>query len=64
MHECPESGQACYCHGDIDDAVVETWQYSSEHCEHPFSDDCEANWPEYNEDDQRRTQSDHRGGAG
>lgn len=19
MHECPECGQACYCHGDIDD---------------------------------------------
>lgn len=32
MHECPECGQACYCHGDIDDCVVETEAYSAAHC--------------------------------
>lgn len=32
MHSCPDCGQACYCHGDIDDCEVETEEYSSEHC--------------------------------
>ena len=32
MHYCAECGQACYCHGDIDDCVVETEEYSYEHC--------------------------------
>ena len=32
MHYCPECGQACDCHGDIDDAVVETEEYVFEHC--------------------------------
>ena len=31
-HECPECGQMCYCHGDIDDSVVETRAYSALHC--------------------------------
>lgn len=43
MHECPECGQACYCHGDIDDCVVETWEYSAEHCTHFMEPDCDAN---------------------
>lgn len=33
MHDCVLCGCACYCHGDIDDCVVETIEYSSEHCE-------------------------------
>lgn len=32
MHDCIQCGCACYCHGDIDDCVVETWQYSAAHC--------------------------------
>ena len=24
MHTCPECGQACYCHGDIDDCEIES----------------------------------------
>ena len=32
MHYCPVCGQACFCHGDIDDCVVETEAYSSAHC--------------------------------
>ena len=60
MHSCPECGQACYCHGDIDDCVVETEEYSSAHCTHPESRDCpcraeredeEAEYPEEEPDD-------------
>lgn len=36
MHHCPDCGQACYCHGDIDDCEVETVAYSSLHCRCPF----------------------------
>lgn len=43
MHNCPVCGQACYCHGDIDDCQVETEEYSSEHCTCPDSPDCLAN---------------------
>lgn len=32
MHECPDCGQACYCHGDIDNCVVETEEYVFENC--------------------------------
>jgi hypothetical protein len=32
MHDCVLCGCACYCHGDIDDCVVETIEYSSEGC--------------------------------
>jgi hypothetical protein len=32
MHTCPECGQACYCHGDIDDCEVETREYSAANC--------------------------------
>lgn len=41
MHHCPDCGHACYCHGDIDDCVVETEEYSSERCE---CDCAEAGW--------------------
>lgn len=37
MHSCPDCGQACYCHGDIDDCEVETREYSAALCDH----DCE-----------------------
>lgn len=40
MHDCPDCGQACYCHGDIDDCVVETEEYSSEHCTHYLTAEC------------------------
>lgn len=33
MHDCSMCGCACYCHGDIDDCVVETAEYSYMHCE-------------------------------
>lgn len=47
MHDCVNCGSACYCHGDIDDCVVESIEYSYEHCEgcgcnedpHDFFDD-------------------------
>lgn len=32
MHHCPDCGQACYCHGDIDDCEVETPEYAAKHC--------------------------------
>lgn len=32
MHDCTGCGCACYCHGDIDDCVVETAEYSYMHC--------------------------------
>ncbi len=34
MHDCPDCGQACYCHGDFDDCVVEIIAYSASHCTH------------------------------
>lgn len=34
MHECPDCGQACYCHGNIDDCV-----FDAAYCSH----DCEPN---------------------
>lgn len=34
MHSCPVCGEACYCHGDVDDCEVETEEYASEMCEH------------------------------
>ena len=39
MHSCPRCGQACYCHGDIDDCEVETEEYSSAQCVCPCEDD-------------------------
>jgi hypothetical protein len=33
MHDCINCGCACYCHGDIDDCVVETAEYSYMHCD-------------------------------
>ena len=49
MHSCPDCGQACYCHGDIDDCEVETEEYSSEHC---VCDCAEEGWREADEDDE------------
>jgi hypothetical protein len=40
MHTCPECGQDCFCHGDIDDCVVETEEYSALNCTHYKSEDC------------------------
>lgn len=40
MHTCPDCGQECYCHGDIDDCQVETEEYSSMHCTHYKSGEC------------------------
>ena len=48
MHSCPDCGQACYCHGDIDDCEVETEEYASEHC---VCDCAEEGWREADEDD-------------
>lgn len=36
MHYCPDCGHACYCHGDIDDTVVELQAYSDARCRCPF----------------------------
>jgi hypothetical protein len=33
MHDCFLCGQACYCHGDIDDCQVETVEYAYMNCE-------------------------------
>lgn len=33
MHDCMNCGCACYCHGDLDDCVVETPEYSYANCE-------------------------------
>lgn len=33
MHDCWNCGRPCYCHGDWDDCVVETAEYSYENCE-------------------------------
>lgn len=33
MHYCVACGCACYCHGDWDDCVVETEEYSYMNCE-------------------------------
>jgi len=51
MHSCPRCGQACYCHGDIDDCVVETEAYSSARCtcdcdEEP-DDDFDDGWDDH-----------------
>lgn len=32
MHDCYQCGGACYCHGDIDDCMVETEEYAYVHC--------------------------------
>lgn len=32
MHYCPRCEMPCHCHGDVDDAVVETKRYSDERC--------------------------------
>lgn len=42
MHTCPDCGQACYCHGDIDDCEVETEEYASEHCVHHLDPECDG----------------------
>jgi hypothetical protein len=50
MHSCPECGQACYCHGDIDDCEVETEEYSSEYCTHPLTRECQKNCEDMEDD--------------
>jgi hypothetical protein len=35
MHRCPDCGQACYCHGDIDDHENER---EAERCVHDCDD--------------------------
>lgn len=32
-HECPECGQVCFCHGDIDDCMFNS-EYAYIHCDH------------------------------
>lgn len=39
MHSCPDCGQACYCHGDIDDAEVEDPKFSAPQCVCECGDD-------------------------
>ena len=48
MHSCSECGQACCCHGDIDDCVVETEEYSYMHCTCCGDDGCaeDEEWEE------------------
>ncbi len=41
VHTCPECGQACYCHGDIDDSEVEAEEYAYEACIHYLTDGCD-----------------------
>jgi hypothetical protein len=55
MHSCPDCGQACYCHGDIDDCEVETVAYSSARCTH----DCEMH-AEYDDDEYWADEDDAR----
>lgn len=70
MHYCPECGQACYCHGDIDDTQVETPEYSDPRCTCPFdADGCGVEradhdeWPEDDEDDVVDDESSKRPGG-
>jgi hypothetical protein len=46
MHDCSICGQACYCHGDIDDCQVETEEYAYMHC-----NGCGCHEDEFDEDD-------------
>lgn len=39
MHTCPDCGQACYCHGDIDDHEIESEADSCVHDCDPEEDD-------------------------
>lgn len=38
-HECPDCGQTCYCHGDIDDCLFDNSEEQAvcDHC--PFEGD-------------------------
>lgn len=40
-HECPDCGQTCYCHGDIDDCIFDNSEEQAvcDHC--PLDDDGE-----------------------
>lgn len=40
MHDCYRCGQACYCHGDIDDCQVEDEEYAYMNCEGCGAADC------------------------
>ena len=61
MHECPDCYQACYCSGDIDDALVTTEEWAYEHCVHkcPKSEDeespnTEEEWREWRDAQQQQ----------
>lgn len=49
-HDCPECGLMCYCHGDIDDSVVETREFSDAHCTHCPADGERENSPVSDDD--------------
>lgn len=52
MHDCIHCGCACYCHGDIDDCVVETVEYAYEHCEGCGCDpEPDSGWPDDERDE-------------
>lgn len=40
-HECPDCGQTCYCHGDIDDCIFDnsSEQNVCDHCPDDEDDD-------------------------
>jgi len=40
MHDCYRCGQACDCHGDIDDCMVETEEYAYMNCKGCGAHDC------------------------
>ena len=45
-HSCPECGSACYCRGDIDDAVIHD-EEAEENCTHCVdAEDGEEDWYE------------------
>lgn len=45
-HECPECGQTCYCHGDIDDCLFDS-EYHYIHCDHCPIDGAEPDDEDY-----------------
>jgi hypothetical protein len=56
MHHCTECGQACYCHGDIDDCVVETEEYSYLNCTCPCEENDGDDGDDFDPDDADRRQ--------
>jgi len=44
MHECPDCGEACYCHGDLDDIYMAGEEQFCGHyreCQHEQEDEDE-----------------------